>query len=295
MAMPPKRKKRVMIPARDVMIASSNPVEVFAAIEASLRSTILSKIMPMKSPPAMHATGIIQWAIRIYSKKSLTRDFSLKNRACDIIHTVSGAPFQGNSEPGINLFRFDVIESRKGPRRGANKKINMFMEGKMDEKIRQAMHAAYTGEAKASLRLKLFAEKAQEEGYSPIAKLFRVIAFSEAIHGSRVLRFIKEIKDTEANLKESFESETKVAGVGYDEFIKLATTIEDQGALTVFSQSRDVEEVHAKLYKEAMGHLMEEKDTTYYVCTVCGYVSDGVLPENCPVCGVPKEKFEKFE
>jgi rubrerythrin len=56
-----------------------------------------------------------------------------------------------------------------------------------------------------------------------------------------------------------------------------------------------VEEIHAKLYKEAMNHVMEERETTYYVCEVCGYVSDGILPEECPVCGVGKEKFTGFK
>jgi len=40
---------------------------------------------------------------------------------------------------------------------------------------------------------------------------------------------------------------------------------------------------------------MEKRETTYYVCEVCGYVSDGILPEKCPVCGVGKEKFAGFE
>jgi rubrerythrin len=43
-----------------------------------------------------------------------------------------------------------------------------------------------------------------------------------------------------------------------------------------------------------MNHMLADTDTTYYVCTVCGYVSDGVLPEVCPVCGVKKEKFTEF-
>jgi rubrerythrin len=164
----------------------------------------------------------------------------------------------------------------------------------MDEKIKDAMYQAYTGEAKAALRLRVFADKADEDGYPQIAKLFRVISLSESIHGSRVLQFIKDIKSTEENLQESFESETRVAGVAYDSFIKMATELDDKKALAVFSQSRDVEEVHAKLYKEAMAHLMEEKETTYHVCTLCGYVSDGVLPETCPVCGVPKERFVEY-
>ena len=165
----------------------------------------------------------------------------------------------------------------------------------MDERLKDAFYSAYVGEAKAALRLKVYADKAQEEGYLPIAKLFRVIARSEEIHGERCLRMLKEIRSTEENLKASFESEVQVAGVAYEQFIKLATEEDDENASSIFSQSRDVEDGHSKLYKEAMNHLMEERETNYFVCGVCGYVSDGVLPDECPVCGAQKEEFSKFE
>jgi rubrerythrin len=83
--------------------------------------------------------------------------------------------------------------------------------------------------------------------------------------------------------------------VAYDEFIKLANEADNKAAETYFSQSRDVESFHAKLYKEAMNNMMEERETTYYICEVCGYPSDGVLPDECPVCGAKKEKFYQFE
>jgi rubrerythrin len=165
----------------------------------------------------------------------------------------------------------------------------------MDERIRDAVHQAYTGESKASLRLKLFAEKAQEEGYPQMAKLFRVISFSEELHGKRALKLLREIRSTQENLAESFESETRVAGVAYDKFIRYAEEAKDRPASLYFSQSKDVEEIHAKLYKEAMDHMLEDRKTTYYVCEVCGYVSDGVLPEVCPVCDAKKDRFVTFE
>ncbi|MFA5757014.1 MAG: ferritin family protein, partial [Smithellaceae bacterium] len=92
----------------------------------------------------------------------------------------------------------------------------------MDEKIREALREAYVGEAKAALRLSMFADKAEQEGYPQIARLFRVIAFSEEIHGKRALRVLKEIKTTEENLAESFESEKTVAEIAYDLFVKMA-------------------------------------------------------------------------
>jgi rubrerythrin len=165
----------------------------------------------------------------------------------------------------------------------------------MDEKLKEAFHKIYEGEAKAALRLKVFAKKADQEDLPQIAKLFRVIAFSEEIHGERALRMLREIKDTDTNLQESFQSETRVAGVAYDNFIQLAEDIGDIPASTVFSNSRDVEEGHAKLYRHAMNDLIGERVTAYYVCQVCGYVSDGVLPETCPVCSAPKDQFLEFK
>jgi len=165
----------------------------------------------------------------------------------------------------------------------------------MDERLKQVFHTIYEAEAKAALRLRIFAKKADQEDLPQIAKLFRVIALSEEIHGERALRMLREIKDTEANLKDSFGAETAIAGVAYDQFVKLATEVGDDTAATIFSNSKDVEDVHANLYKKAMGHLMDERDTTYYVCQVCGYVSDSTLPNICPVCSAPRDQFVEFK
>lgn len=161
----------------------------------------------------------------------------------------------------------------------------------MDEKLKNAFYQAYAGEAKAALRLNLYSKIAEDEGYSQIAKMFRVIAKSEEIHGQRSLMMLSKIGNTEENLAASFESETDLAETAYTEFIKLASELDNQLATNIFSQTRDVEEIHIKLYKEAMNHMMEERETTYHVCKICGYVSDGVLPDNCPVCGAGKDQF----
>jgi rubrerythrin len=85
-----------------------------------------------------------------------------------------------------------------------------------------------------------------------------------------------------------------VAEVAYGEFVKRAEAEGNQAAVLHFAQSRDVEETHAKLYKEAMSHIMEERETTYYVCLVCGYVADGLCPNICPVCGAKSDRFVPF-
>lgn len=158
-------------------------------------------------------------------------------------------------------------------------------------KTTDALHRAYTGESKAALRLKVFAEKAQQEGYGQIARLFRAVAASEEVHGARALKVLKEIKSTEQNLAESFEKEERVAGVAYSAFIKEAEAEGNKAAALHFSQSRDVEEIHAKLYKRALANLLEERVSVYYICRVCGYVEDGSLPDTCPICQAPSSQF----
>jgi rubrerythrin len=165
----------------------------------------------------------------------------------------------------------------------------------MDERLKEAFHKIYGGEAKAALRLKIFGKKADQEELPQMAKLFRAIAFSEEIHGERALRMLREVKDTDTNLKESFGSETTIAGVAYDQFVELAGEIGDITASNIFSNSKDIEDGHAKLYKKAMNHLIGERETAYYVCQVCGYVSDGVWPGTCPVCSAPKDQFVEFK
>ncbi|NMC70182.1 MAG: rubrerythrin family protein [Myxococcales bacterium] len=164
----------------------------------------------------------------------------------------------------------------------------------MDERIRQAHHEVYAGEAKAALRLRYYAATADKEGFPQVAHLFRAIARSEEIHGERAMRALGMAKDTQTNLEAAFESESKVAGVAYDRLLQLAHEAGDKAAETVFSQARDVEAVHARLYRDALQRMTEERETTYFVCPVCGYVSDGSRPERCPVCNVPGDRFEEL-
>ena len=156
---------------------------------------------------------------------------------------------------------------------------------KTDDNIK----AAFVGEAKAVVRLEAFAEIAEKEGMPQIAKLFRAVGLAEMVHAKKHLRNLGVIHSTEENLQSSFESETSVHEVFYPDFIKQADG--HKAAEIAFTQSRDAEEYHARLYKLAMQNFMEERDTPYFVCSVCGYVADGEAPDNCPVCRAAKDKF----
>jgi len=161
----------------------------------------------------------------------------------------------------------------------------------MGEKTQKNLKLAFQGEAEAYFRNMAFADQAEKEGYAQIAHMFRAIAEAEAVHCRNALRLRGMVKDTETNLNAAFERENLAKNEKYPQLIKDAEEEGERAAAMIFARTRDVEDLHAGIYKKALDHLMEERETQYYVCEVCGYVADGVLPEECPVCGAPKEKF----
>ncbi len=167
----------------------------------------------------------------------------------------------------------------------------------LGERTRGNLYEAFVGEAKAHVRLLGFARKAAREGYPQIARLFRAIAAAEEVHATNHLRVLGEavVKSTEENLAFSFERESTVNEVTYPQFIVEAEEEGARPAVVSFSHARDVEEGHARLYKKAIDHMLHDEGSEYYVCGVCGYTSDGALPEECPVCGARDEAFRKIQ
>ena len=167
----------------------------------------------------------------------------------------------------------------------------------MKDKTKENVYAAFIGEAKAYFRLLAYAEKAEEEAVPQIALLFRAIAESERVHATRHLNLVKDIlvKDTDTNLEKSFQREKSISENEYPEFIKVAEEDGEKAAALVFSQARDAEIFHAKLYERAIYHVIRDETKAYHVCQVCGYVTDKKIPDNCPICGMPKEKFKTIE
>lgn len=163
----------------------------------------------------------------------------------------------------------------------------------MNPRTQKNVHDAFVGEAKAHQRLIAFAEKAGTEELPQISYLFRAVAAAESIHARRHFALLESVSDTQTNLEQAFQSENAANGVYYLKMLQEAEQDGEKTAAMVFSQARDVEAGHAKLYKEALNNLIAGRSTEYYVCSVCGQISERYIPENCPVCGAPKEAFMK--
>lgn len=165
----------------------------------------------------------------------------------------------------------------------------------MPGKTEKNLAYAFAAESKASVRNATFARKADMEGYSQIARLFRAVSDAESVHARRYLLIMRgKIGSTEENLETAFQNEIKANVEEYPKLIKDASEENSKNALKAFSQSRDVESRHAQLYKKAITDMLADRETAYYVCQVCGYVNEDEAPDKCPICGAVKEKFKQI-
>ncbi len=167
----------------------------------------------------------------------------------------------------------------------------------MKQKTKDNVYKAFIGEAKAYFRLLAYAEKAEEEAVPQIALLFRAIAEAERVHATRQLNLIRDliVKDTDTNLEKSFQREKSVSENEYPGFLKDAEEEGETAAALAFSHARDAEGFHAKLYERAIYHVIKDEVKSYHVCQVCGYVTEKKIPNKCPICGAPKDKFKTID
>lgn len=162
--------------------------------------------------------------------------------------------------------------------------------GKTDEKLM----AAFAGESQANRKYLAYAKKAEKDGFSQVARVFRAAAAAETVHAHSHLRVYGGIKSTLENVKDAIEGEHYEFVEMYPEFIKVAQEENKNAAERTFDLARQVEVVHHELYTKALKAVEEGNDlpvTEMFVCNVCGYTSEGEAPEKCPVCGALHEKF----
>jgi rubrerythrin len=156
------------------------------------------------------------------------------------------------------------------------------------------LQAAFAGESQANRKYLAFAAEAAADGYPQIAKLFRAAAAAETVHAHAHLRVMQGVKDTSENLQAAIEGERYEFQQMYPEFLREAEAEGNQAAVITFRNALAVEEIHHQLYEDAMDSLKQGRDlheTSIFVCDVCGNTVQGEIPERCPICGAPRERF----
>ncbi len=158
------------------------------------------------------------------------------------------------------------------------------------------LQAAFAGESQANRRYLFFAEKADREGHSQIARLFRAVAEAETVHARSHLEVMGGIKSTKDNLEVAINGESYEFTKMYPVFVEQAKSESNRRAEVGFDWANKVEKVHHNLYEKARQALeggQQLEDKPYFVCQVCGNTVLGEVPERCPICGAPSGKFKR--
>jgi rubrerythrin len=152
--------------------------------------------------------------------------------------------------------------------------------------------------SQANRKYLAFAKKAETEGFSQVAKLFRAAAEAETVHAHAHLRVAGGIKGTAENLKVAIEGEGFEFQKMYPQFVAEAESEGNKPAEISFKNAMAVEEIHHGLYKGALAAIETGSDlpaAKIYVCAVCGNTVTSEPPDKCPICGVPKARFAEVK
>ena len=168
----------------------------------------------------------------------------------------------------------------------------------MEIKTEKNLQTAFAGESQANRRYLFFAEKAEKEGYTQVARLFRAVAEAETVHAHNHFNAMDGVGSTKENLLAGVVGEHREFTRMYPPFIEEAESENNKRAQVTFEYANEVEQIHHDHFQEALKAVeagQQLKDEPYFVCQVCGNTAAGEAPEKCPVCGAPRSKFKRVE
>lgn len=162
--------------------------------------------------------------------------------------------------------------------------LALSQDGRKPQQTIDNLNTAIEGEANASHRYTLFAHRADEEGYTQVAKLFRAAALAESIHQrnhERVLHDLgvepkspklEEVKigSTRENVEVPVKGESKEQEEMYPAMVKQARRDNVPEAVTSFTYALNTEGEHARLFRDALAQLGRNPRVDYYVGETSG-------------------------
>lgn len=162
-----------------------------------------------------------------------------------------------------------------------------------NQKTLENLMEAFAGESQANRKYNAYSKKAEVDGKKNAAKLFKAAADAETIHAQKHFEVAGKIKSTVENLNDAVNGENHEYQSMYPEFLKVAQEEGNQAAVRTFTYALKAEEVHARLYEEALANLEQEEEVFYYLCPICGNI-EKFVPEKCFICNTLGTKFIKY-
>lgn len=175
------------------------------------------------------------------------------------------------------------------------------------------LETALEEEMKNCEAYKAYAVSADEEGLHGLASLFHATARAEQIHAgnhARVLRHMggstqvnippPRVGSAIDNLRAALVDQRFEVDYLYPTFLTNAVSLFDSTAIRSFHWALEADKWHARLHSEIIMRLNRQgakgwarQPHDFYVCGLCGYITESPVEENCPTCNYLSEKFEK--
>ncbi len=173
------------------------------------------------------------------------------------------------------------------------------------------LRSAFGGESMAHMRYMLWREKARQEGFPNVARLFDAISAAEHVHAGNHFTVLQAccgpfdvtagggfgLGSTSENLQGAYEGEMHEVEEMYPVYLEAARQQGEKEALKSFHYALSAEKIHAAMYAQAKAVVDKGKDIelqTVYVCPTCGFTHEGDSPDKCPICAATKDTFLSF-
>lgn len=182
-----------------------------------------------------------------------------------------------------------------------------------------ALEHYYQEEKSAAIRYRAYGQKALEEGFPNIARLFRAFSLSETVHAVNARKLLRElggtaddtfiyifdVKATQSNLTESVVVEIGEIEKNYPELFS-SVEFEGQRALkdsigNFWGAERNQMDTLRKIKANTgftyylLIRKIEGSAVKYYICTVCGQLEIKAPPTVCQVCGSPGTAYTDMD
>lgn len=182
----------------------------------------------------------------------------------------------------------------------------------MHEMTASHLRSAYGGESMAHMRYIKWGDVAEKDGFPNVARLFRAISYAEQVHATNHFVELKNragghsvtsgggfgIGTTSDNLQGAINGELHEINEMYPVYLEAAKFQSEKGAECSFHWALSAERIHAAMYQEAKQAVDGGRDLELgpvQICDVCGYTTEGDIPDKCPICGALRTKFSTFE
>jgi rubrerythrin len=169
---------------------------------------------------------------------------------------------------------------------------------------------AYNRESNAREKYLAYAQKADQEKYHKVAELFRGAAKSEEIHLALYVKNITKlggtpttdiktpmVKSTSENLAETINEIGDETGTLYPKYLAQAQADKIQEGIMSFSAGKKIRDNQKVIFDKAMADIGSWKKASggFYVCKVCGNLTEKLDFAKCEVCGAPVTEFVKVK